>query len=132
MADFKNGHTDFIMDIKQIFHSIGEGVQHAGDAIDRTVDVQRIKYGISRKRAELDELYRGLGQVVADGVIQGKDYTRALETSIADIVRVNGEIEILEKQCSERTGRVTCQNCGTVLSPKDEYCPHCGTKTWEE
>lgn len=116
------------MAIKDFFHSIGDSVQRAGNALDRTVEIQKLNYRISQKREEIEKIYSALGKTVAEYAAKGADYSAELERALAAIAELNSEIEGLEQERTARTGLCRCPGCGKDSSPLNTFCPHCGIR----
>lgn len=116
------------MALDGFFKNVGQTIKKATDKIDNTVDVQKVKYRISKKEEEIDEIYRSLGKEVLDAHGQGKSYADAIDKAMCAISVIRSEILVLEAERRSLEGKYLCQSCGFETGMDDDFCPKCGAK----
>lgn len=118
------------MAIKEFFKSIGQSVKKVTDkaitAIDETIDVQKLKYRISKKEEELNEIYRELGKTIVDAVFAESDFDEDIVTAIAKISEIREEIDMMNEERIRKEEKILCPDCGEEISAKCKICPQCG------
>lgn len=118
------------MAIKEFFKNLGQGVKKATNkavtAIDDTVDVQKLKYRISKKEDEIKEIHRVLGETIVNAVFEERDFDEDIAKAIAKIAEIREELEAMNAERIQKEGKVICPECGAEVSAKCDYCPKCG------
>ena len=123
------------MAIKEFFKSLTTSVKAATNTavskIDATVDVQKIKYRISKKEEEIQEVYKKLGEKIVASVYAEENFDEFVSEAIAQIEELKEEIAILNAERISKENHTICESCGEEISLKNEFCPKCGNKVPE-
>ncbi len=120
------------MGFKDIGKNIGKGVKKATDKLNNTVDVQKLKYKISKKEEEIGEVYRLLGQNIVDASLRGETYDALVAKALEDVALKREELAALNRERIEKEGKTICTNCGSENDGKAEFCSRCGAKIERE
>lgn len=120
------------MSFNDLIKNIGNTVKKATDKLDNTVDVQKIKYQISKKEDEIKEVYSDLGRAVVEAALSGGDHSAALAKALEEIAKKREEIAALEKERRDKEGKALCGNCHAEVAATDEFCSRCGAKRERE
>ena len=116
------------MKFNDIFKAIGKGVKKAGDKLDNAVDLQKLKFNISKMEDEIDDICEAIGRTVLEASIEGMDYSEALETAKEKFIEKSAELETMNEERRRREGLVLCLNCGNEVDGSSDFCPKCGAK----
>ncbi len=120
------------MAIKDFFKNVGTGVKNAANKatqkIDDTVDVQKLKYRISKKEDEIKALYQSLGEAVVNAVYAEEDFDETIATAIAKLEELKEEIKAMEEERLKKEKKIKCPVCGAETSMTTEFCSKCGEK----
>ena len=111
------------------FDRLGDKIVSASKEVsDRARDVSdstRLSYDIRRKKQELTELYRALGEKYY------KENKDSDDESIVKIREMLDEIIDMEKKNAEIRGGRRCPKCGAVVPIDSGFCNKCGAKLEE-
>lgn len=114
---------------KNVGTSIGKTVEKTADKIDEVVDVQKIKYKLSRKQDEIAALEAELGKNMLKHYAESSQADlEALRNTHAKIQKIKAEIDELNVLRAQKEGNRICPGCSAVISKEDEYCSRCGMK----
>ncbi len=116
------------MGIKEIGKNIGKGVKKASDKLNNAVDIQKLKYKISKKEEEIGELYRALGQNVVEAALAGSDYSAFVTKTLEELAAKRAEIAELNRERIEKEGKIICDNCQNENDSDAEFCSRCGAR----
>lgn len=116
------------MGIKEFGKNIGKGVKKATDKLNNAVDIQKLKYKISKKEEEIGELYRALGQNVVEAALSGSDYSAFITKTLEELAVKRAEIAELNRERIEKEGKIICDNCHNENDSDAEFCSRCGAK----
>lgn len=123
------------MAIKEFFKSLTTSVKTATNTavskIDATVDVQKLRYRITKKEEEISEVYKKLGEKIVSSVYAEENFDESVSEAIAQIEELKEEIAILNAERISKENHTICDSCGEEISLKNDYCPKCGNKISE-
>ena len=124
------------MAIKDFLKNIGQNVKEATNKvsgkIDDTLDVQKLKYRITKKEEEISSIHQKLGERVIAAVYAEEDFEEDIVDAIAKIEALREEIAQMNTERMAKEHKILCPKCGKELSQKCEFCPHCGAKLVNE
>ncbi len=81
----------------------------------------------ARLRSQLSDLYRQLGKAEYEAAVNGVSSMNEINGLIQAITDLRQQLLAAERSL-QKTGTVTCPNCGKLNSSEDPFCPGCGTK----
>ena len=106
--------------LRSVFDTVGE---HASGAFENTRGfVERTKL-----RGQLNELYRQLGKAEYEAAVNGVNSMKEINQLMSEITQLRQAMLSAERSM-QRTGTVTCPECGKLNSSEDAFCPKCGTQ----
>ena len=118
------------MAIKELFKGVTESVKSvttkAVNKIDNTVDVQKLKYRISKKEEEINDVYKTLGETIVKAVYAEESFDEFIAEAIAKIEELKEELVAMNAERLAKSKNVECEDCGTEVDAKSEFCPKCG------
>lgn len=104
-----------------------EVIGAVGKKTSEVVEAQRVKWGISDRKAKINKLYASLGEQYYRSVAGTGDLSEA-----ADIIRrieeKQSEIEALESQLAGLKNMRRCPSCGAANDENASFCDQCGEK----
>ena len=90
------------MAIKELFKEVTETVKNvttkAVNKIDNTVDVQKLKYRISKKEEEINNVYKMLGEEIVKAVYAEESFDEKIAEAIAKIEELKEELDAINTE----------------------------------
>ena len=124
------------MAIKEFFKGVTDSVKDvatkAVNKIDNTVDVQKLKYRISKKEEEINSVYKTLGETIVKAVYAEESFDEHISEAIAKIEELKEELAAMNAERVAKSNNVVCGDCGAEVDTKNEFCPKCGNSLAEE
>lgn len=118
-----------------LFDEAMEGLRSVFDtATDRTADaIENSKSYIERARlrSQLSDLYRRLGMAEYEAAINGVNSMDQINELMNGITELRQQMLSAERSL-QKSGTITCPNCGKLNSVQDGFCPGCGTRLKNE
>ena len=101
------------------------------DKVSATVKLYARKNTLSDK---LNGLYDTLGKICYFNAIgeSGRLDDADIDTIVQDITETRNELNAVEEEIRERSGKKLCDQCGMELQKDVSFCPYCGTKAESE
>ena len=117
--------------IKLLFDETMNGIRGVFDmAAEKTAGAIENSKGMverARIRAQLNEAYRKFGKASYEASINGVNTMDEINELTAQITELRQAMLSLERNM-QRTGTISCPNCGKLNSSEDAFCPACGTE----
>lgn len=88
----------------------------------------KISLKISKLKAEVDECYRKMGEVVYANYKGKETDANDVELMCAQVDKIKERIEKLSAEIAEIKGLAVCANCGAEIMKDSVYCAKCGTE----
>lgn len=106
---------------------VKSGFSEAGSKAKIVVEVNKLKLHNSNKQKEIEKLYQNIGRLFfLNAVGRTADVPESdYQTSVADIMRLENEIEANKKQIKALTNEKDCV-CGKTSPLDARFCPSCG------
>ncbi len=103
------------------------GFSEAGNKAKIVVEVNKFKMQIGNKQKEIEKQYQHIGRLFfLNSVGRMTDDTEAdFKASVEDILRLEKEIEELQKQIKTLSNEKDCV-CGNTAPLDARFCPSCG------
>lgn len=109
------------------FDKMKTGLNQVKDKAQQTVEATKISTQISSKRRERTAQLAGLGEMVHEAFMAGNlsDQVERIDSMSKAVLRIDGEIELLEQQLVQVKGEKVC-SCGAVVPAESKFCHSCG------
>jgi len=103
------------------------GISEAGSKAKTIVEVNKLKLNNSNKQKEIEKLYQNIGRLFfLNAVGRLEDVAESdYQSDVAEIVRLENEIEANKKQIKTLTNEKDCV-CGKASPLDARFCPSCG------
>jgi len=108
-------------------NKVKSGFSEAGSKAKIVVEVNKLKLQNSNKQKEIEKLYQNIGRLFfLNAVGRLEDVAEAnYQSDVAEIVRLESEIEENKKQIKTLTNEKDCV-CGKPAPLDARFCPSCG------
>lgn len=108
-------------------NKVKSGFSEAGSKAKIVVEVNKLKLQNSNKLKEIEKLYQNIGRLFfLNAVGRLEDVAEAnYQSDVAEIVRLESEIEENKKQIKTLTNEKDCV-CGKPAPLDARFCPSCG------
>lgn len=103
---------------------IDEGAKKASE----TIEIQKIKIAISRKKSAISKGFSDLGRAYYDSCKGNGDAACLCETLVNDMDKKMLELAELDDKLAEAKKLKHCPKCGSKNSSDATFCNFCGSK----
>lgn len=106
---------------------VKSGFSEAGSKAKLVVEVNKLKMQNSNKQKEIEKIYQNIGRLFFLNAVgrMPEAPDAEYETNIAEIMRLENEIEENKKQLKVLTNEKDCV-CGKTSPLDARFCPSCG------
>ena len=110
------------MEISSYFKKAAEDIKKTASSLAEKVENTHNKY---KTEAELDELYKTLGKIRYEELLNNTDASEESQKLSEEITRLKSK---LEEYTSASQGERVCSWCGERVQKDAAFCPFCGYK----
>lgn len=116
---------DFFEKLKK---TVVKATKKAADKSTDLVEITKIKFALSEKEGEVDNLYKEIGKAVYSSFKSGDDPEEVLSTNCEKITSLKEEITELRDKLRDYKNIKLCKSCGKEIPSDSDYCNKCGEK----
>lgn len=107
---------------------LGNATQKVVEKSNSIYSTTKLSLKISKLKADVDECYKKIGEIVYTTYKGGDANGDEIETLCGKIESVKAEIEELSAQIASVKGVEVCAVCGAEIKKGSTYCAKCGTE----
>lgn len=116
---------DFFQKLKKTVVSV---TKKAADKSTDLVEVTKIKFALSEKEGEVENIYKEMGEAVYKSYNTGENPEEEISTGCQRISEIKEEISELRDRLREYKNIKLCKSCGKEIPGDSDFCNKCGHK----
>lgn len=122
--------TDFMEDL---WAKAKAAAVTAGKVAEEMVDTSKVKLREAKLSGEIKAAYQRLGNMVYDAMKNGKDNSRLVEMTVAELDQLLQErAELRSSGTTGAAWQVSCPQCSTLNNQEFTFCSKCGAALYQK
>lgn len=123
---------EFMKKVNEISKVVGKTATDTyntvADKSGKVIEETKLRFAISEKQNEIEQIYVEMGKTVYDSYKTGEDVGKAFTKESKKIDKILSEIDDMNTKILLNKGLRKCPACGETVANQAGFCTNCGEK----